>query len=351
MPTTRCRWRIAPPGSRAQAQGYPVLVAEDAAGIAGFASFGDFRAWPGYRHTVEHSVAYPGGLPWPGTGRALVTGLFPLAEGLGKHVMIAGVDAENAASIALHERLGFDRVAHFREVGRKFDRWLDLVFLPARLGRRPGPKEFHADHSVPCIGVGCVSGAGPGERTGTPGHRCTSPSPTLRLPDRARCSGRSPAWRPGRPAGPGGLAGAVAGALRRLHSRSACTTCRRSRHAILRNYPMRRICASCSSTSGRRCASTSSRTRSRTPFSRQPRRGLPARQGRLDKRPFGTQLDVYARRLRMDQPFDARRAGADAHDFRVTHRRPRLRAAVRRERVQHLGDELRRAVGRTRSGR
>jgi phosphinothricin acetyltransferase len=64
-----------------------------------------------------------------GVGRALVTALFPLAAGLGKHVMVAGVDADNAASIALHERLGFERVARFREVGRKFDRWLDLVFL------------------------------------------------------------------------------------------------------------------------------------------------------------------------------------------------------------------------------
>jgi phosphinothricin acetyltransferase len=48
---------------------------------------------------------------------------------LGKHVLIAGIDADNAGSLGLHESLGFERVAHFREVGRKFDRWLDLVFL------------------------------------------------------------------------------------------------------------------------------------------------------------------------------------------------------------------------------
>ena len=74
-------------------------------------------------------------------GRDLVESLFPLALGLGKHVMIGGIDAANDASIRFHERLGFERVAHFREVGRKFGRWLDVVFmqrfldLPAPSGR------------------------------------------------------------------------------------------------------------------------------------------------------------------------------------------------------------------------
>ncbi|TDH61936.1 N-acetyltransferase family protein [Dankookia rubra] len=124
-----------PPADRAawfagrQAEGYPVLVAEDAAGMAGF---GDFRAWPGHRHTVAHSLDIRA--KCRGRGGALVTALFPVAEGLGKHMMIAGVDAAKAASIAMHERLGFGRVAHLREVGRKFDRWLDLVFLQRLLG-------------------------------------------------------------------------------------------------------------------------------------------------------------------------------------------------------------------------
>jgi phosphinothricin acetyltransferase len=118
-----------------QASGFPLLVAvEDAAPgaaatVLGFASFGEFRAWPCYRHTVEHSVHVRADRRGAGVGRALVTALFPRALALGKHVMIAGVDAENTVSIALHERLGFERVARFREVGRKFDRWLDLVFL------------------------------------------------------------------------------------------------------------------------------------------------------------------------------------------------------------------------------
>ena len=112
-----------------RAQGYPVLVAADAGGVAGFASFGDFRTAPGYRFTVEHSVHIRADRRRQGLGGQMVTALLPRAAALGKHVMIAGVDATNTASIALHQRLGFEQVAHFREVGRKFDRWLDLVFL------------------------------------------------------------------------------------------------------------------------------------------------------------------------------------------------------------------------------
>jgi L-amino acid N-acyltransferase len=118
-----------------RAVGYPVLVMAQAGDVLGFGSFGDWRAWPAYATTVEHSVHVRADQRGKGIGRALVTALIERAAGLGKHVMIAGIDADNAASIGLHAALGFERVAHHREVARKFDRWLDLVFMERRLDR------------------------------------------------------------------------------------------------------------------------------------------------------------------------------------------------------------------------
>jgi phosphinothricin acetyltransferase len=111
------------------AQGYPVLVADTDGGVIGFSTFGDFRAWPGYRFSVEHTVHVAVGQRGGGVGRALVEALFPIAASLGKHVMLAGVDAENAASIRFHQRLGFEQTGRLRQVGFKFNRYLDLVFL------------------------------------------------------------------------------------------------------------------------------------------------------------------------------------------------------------------------------
>jgi phosphinothricin acetyltransferase len=119
------------------AQGYPVLVAADRTGVIGYASFGDFRAWPGYRFTVEHSVHVRADRRGGGVGTALMRVLLTRAAALGKHVMIAGVDADNQPSLQFHERLGFSRVAHFSQVGFKFGRWLDLVFLQRLLESNP----------------------------------------------------------------------------------------------------------------------------------------------------------------------------------------------------------------------
>src|SRR5215472_11356715 len=111
------------------AQGYPVLIARDAHGVAAFGTFGDFRAWPGYRFTVEHTLHVRADARGRGIGTQLLRVLIGRAHALGKHVMIAGVDADNAASIRFHERLGFTQAGRLREVGYKFDRRLDLVFL------------------------------------------------------------------------------------------------------------------------------------------------------------------------------------------------------------------------------
>jgi L-amino acid N-acyltransferase len=109
--------------------GFPVLVATDHSGVVGFGTFGEFRVWPCYRYSVEHSVHVRADCRGRGIGRALVLELLGAAASMQKHVMIGGIDAGNAVSIGLHQSLGFSVVAHFREVGFKFGRWLDLKFL------------------------------------------------------------------------------------------------------------------------------------------------------------------------------------------------------------------------------
>lgn len=123
-----------------QRLGYPVLVAVDPAGeVVGYASFGDWRAFDGYRHTVEHSVYVRADQRGGGLGKALMQGLIDRARAMGKHVMVAGIEAGNTASIRLHERLGFEQVGLLPQVGTKFGRWLDLTFLQLRLDDRDTP--------------------------------------------------------------------------------------------------------------------------------------------------------------------------------------------------------------------
>jgi phosphinothricin acetyltransferase len=121
-----------------RAKGYPVLVAVDDAGtVLGYASFGDWRAFDGYRHTVEHSVYVRRDSRGGGIGTALMRNLIERARELGKHVMVAGIEAGNTGSIRLHESLGFEKTGHMREVGTKFGQWLDLAFLTLQLDDRP----------------------------------------------------------------------------------------------------------------------------------------------------------------------------------------------------------------------
>ena len=117
-----------------QAQRLPVLVAVDNATIIGFGSFGPFRPWPAYQFTVENSLYVDSAFRRKGAGTALLASLVTAAHTAGYHTMVAGIDATNEASLALHRKAGFEPVAHFREVGWKFERWLDLVFMERLLG-------------------------------------------------------------------------------------------------------------------------------------------------------------------------------------------------------------------------
>lgn len=109
--------------------GFPVVVAEQDGMIAGFATYGHFRAWPCYRFTVEHSVYVQRDRRGQGISKVLLGRIISLARNAGMHALVAGIDSENEVSLALHFKFGFAEVARFKEVGFKFERWLDLVFL------------------------------------------------------------------------------------------------------------------------------------------------------------------------------------------------------------------------------
>lgn len=111
-----------------QADGLPVLVADLNAKVVGFASLGHFRAWAAYRYTVENSIYVAPQYRGQGLGKRLLASLIEAAQAIDCHVIVAGIDADNVASCRLHEQFGFREVAHFHQVGYKFDRWLDLKF-------------------------------------------------------------------------------------------------------------------------------------------------------------------------------------------------------------------------------
>ncbi len=117
-----------------QQQGFPVLVAvDDADMVVGWGSLSKFREKIGYQFSVEHSVYVAANQRRQGIGSLILQALIEAAQEMGKHVMIGGVDASNEASLSMHQALGFEQVAHFKQVGYKFDRWLDLVFFQRNL--------------------------------------------------------------------------------------------------------------------------------------------------------------------------------------------------------------------------
>ncbi len=116
-----------------KARGFPVLAAEMDGVVVGYASYGDWRAFDGYRHTVEHSVYVHREARGGGIGKLLMQELISRAASNGVHVMIAAIESENAASIRLHEKLGFRIAGKFSEVGIKFGRWLDLTCMELKV--------------------------------------------------------------------------------------------------------------------------------------------------------------------------------------------------------------------------
>jgi L-amino acid N-acyltransferase YncA len=112
-----------------RAKNMPVLVGELNGDVVGFSTFGEWRSRWGYRYTVEHSVHVRADCRGKGFGRMLIEVLFPRAAALGMHTMIGHIDSAAAASLRLHEKLGFERVGTFREVGRLRDGWLSVVAM------------------------------------------------------------------------------------------------------------------------------------------------------------------------------------------------------------------------------
>jgi L-amino acid N-acyltransferase YncA len=115
------------------AKDFPVLVAEQEGRVIAFASYGTWRTRCGYFKTVEHTVHVHRSHHRQGIGKALMLKLIEIARKQGRHVMIGGICHESEDSLRFHANLGFQECGRMEEVGYKFGRWLDLVFMQKRL--------------------------------------------------------------------------------------------------------------------------------------------------------------------------------------------------------------------------
>lgn len=117
--------------------GHPYIVCEDAGSkaVLGFAYAGPYRPRPAYRWTVESSIYVAPENQGKGIGKALLSALIDEATRRDFRQMVAVVgDSDNVTSVALHEALGFEKTGVFKDVGRKFGQWLDIVMLQRALG-------------------------------------------------------------------------------------------------------------------------------------------------------------------------------------------------------------------------
>ncbi|NTW72681.1 MAG: N-acetyltransferase [Eubacteriaceae bacterium] len=110
-------------------KGYPLLIWEENGEVAAFGTYGDFRPYEGYKHTLEHSVYVDGKFHGRGIGEALLTRLLADAKEKKFKTMLAYIDSGNAPSIKLHEKLGFSHCGIIKSAGYKFNRYLDLTIM------------------------------------------------------------------------------------------------------------------------------------------------------------------------------------------------------------------------------
>ncbi|HMD54651.1 MAG TPA: GNAT family N-acetyltransferase [Phycisphaerae bacterium] len=111
----------------------PIIVAESDKQVIGWGSLSYFRPRIAYRFTVENSVYVDYKQQRRGIGSLLLSDLIERAKILKYHSIIAGIDAEQQASVAFHAKFGFKQVADLRQVGFKFSRWLDVIYMQLML--------------------------------------------------------------------------------------------------------------------------------------------------------------------------------------------------------------------------
>ena len=123
--------------SAVQQIGLPWLVLEDGGELQGYACAVRWKGRAAYQHSVESTIYLADGLGGRGLGTLLYAELLTQLRNRGMHCALGGIALPNAASVALHERMGFEKVAHLRQVGRKFDRWIDVGYWPALAAKPP----------------------------------------------------------------------------------------------------------------------------------------------------------------------------------------------------------------------